>query len=179
MLLTTPNLLLRELRWNDIEDIHSLHLNPKVERFNTIGIPCDLAQTEEVLKPAIEDIGKSPRTTWGWTVRLRSDDQFIGEAGMSVMNNRYKKASIHYHITPELWGNGYATEVAKELVRFAFEDLKLHRVEAGAATENIGSHKVMEKAGMTREGLCRKILPIRGQWYDNYMYAILDTDFRP
>ena len=60
-----------------------------------------------------------------------------------------------------------------------FEDLKLHRVQAGAATENIGSHKVMEKAGMMREGLKRKVLPIRGDWYDNYMYAILEDDPRP
>ena len=54
----------------------------------------------------------------------------------------------------------------------------LHKVEAGVATENKKSVKVLEKTGMTREGLRRKILPIRGEWKDNYHYAIVEDDPR-
>ena len=176
MNLFTSNLLLKELSWNDLEDIHSLHCNPEVERFNTIGIPTDHDATREIIRPAIADQSNKLRSSYSWSIRLKSNDKFIGEAGMSVMHNRYQMATIHYHIIPELWGNGYATEVAKELIRFGFQDLKLHRIEAGAATENIGSHKVMEKAGMTQGGTRRKILPIRGEWYDNYTFAILESD---
>ncbi|MDR1201453.1 MAG: GNAT family N-acetyltransferase [Tannerellaceae bacterium] len=50
--------------------------------------------------------------------------------------------------------------------------------EAGVATENIRSIKVLEKSGMIREGLRRKILPIRGEWKDNYHYAIVENDPR-
>jgi [ribosomal protein S5]-alanine N-acetyltransferase len=57
------------------------------------------------------------------------------------------------------------------------QSLRLHRIEAGCAVENIPSIKVLEKAGMTREGLKRKKLPIRGEWKDNYFYAILEEDF--
>jgi len=58
------------------------------------------------------------------------------------------------------------------------ETLDLQKVEAGTATENARSIRVLEKAGMTREGLRRKILPIRGEWKDGYLYAIVRSDKR-
>jgi RimJ/RimL family protein N-acetyltransferase len=179
MKLQTDRLILQELTENDIAVIHEFHCDPRVERYNTIGIPENQEVTKGWLKPAMDDQENAIRSLYSWTVGLKSDNTFIGEAGMSVSNNRFQFAEIHYHVVPELWGKGYATEIAKELIRFAFEDLNLHRVQAGAATENIGSHKVLEKAGMIKEGIRRKILPIRGEWYDNYTYAILDTDPRP
>jgi len=56
-------------------------------------------------------------------------------------------------------------------------ELQLHRIEAGCSVDNIASSKVLEKVGMTREGMKRKKLPIRGEWKDNYFYAILEDDF--
>ena len=50
--------------------------------------------------------------------------------------------------------------------------------EAGTAVENIGSIRVLEKAGMTREGQKRKVLPLKKGWSDNYIYAILEDDKR-
>lgn len=179
MKLSTQRLILSPLSPGDIPEIHRFHSNPRVALYNTIGIPQHIKMTEALLNPVIAEQQKQQPDFYGWTIRLKPDNQFIGEAGMSVMNNRFQSAEIHYHIEPRLWGKGYATEVAKELIRFAFEELKLHRVQAGAATENIGSHKVMKKAGMTREGMKRKVLPIRGEWYDNYTYAIVENDPRP
>lgn len=45
------------------------------------------------------------------------------------------------------------------------------------ATENVASIRVLEKIGMQKEGLRRKILPIRGEWKDNFHYAVLEDDF--
>ena len=85
---------------------------------------------------------------------------------------------MHYSLLPDYWGQGYATEAVRGLIGYAFEELGLHRLEAGVATGNLASIRVLEKAGMTREGLKRKILPIRGTWVDNFHYAILDEDER-
>ncbi len=60
------------------------------------------------------------------------------------------------------WRKGYTTEALTKLLDFGFNELKLHRIEAGCAIENIASNKVLEKVGMTKEGIKRKILPIRG-----------------
>lgn len=96
---------------------------------------------------------------------------------MNIGVKKYQKAEIYYSLHPDYWGNGYATESVKTVLAFGFQQLQLHRIEAGVATANSASIKVLERAGMQREGLCRKILPIRGEWYDNYMYAILEEDY--
>lgn len=107
------------------------------------------------------------------------DKTFVDIAGMNVSNNRFRLGEIYFKIHPAQWGNGYATEVGKHLISFGFDILNLHKVEAGVQTENVKSIRVLEKLGMTREGLRRKILPIRGKWKDNYHYAIVEDDKRP
>lgn len=78
---------------------------------------------------------------------------------------------------PEYWRQGLTTEALTQILYFGFTGLELHRIEAGCAVENIASIKVLKKAGMIKDGSKRKVLPIRGNWVDNYIYAILETDF--
>jgi ribosomal-protein-alanine N-acetyltransferase len=82
---------------------------------------------------------------------------------------------IYYKIHPIHWGKVYATEVVKGLNNFGFNILNLHKVEAVVQTENVKSIQVLEKLEMAREGLRRNILPIRGEWKDNYHYAIVES----
>lgn len=178
MKLTTSRLYLEELTWDDIPKVHELHTIPELDEYNTLGIPENIERTEEVMKPAIEDQDNDPRSQFAWKICLKSNNEVIGLAGMFPSNDRFRLAEIYYKLHPDHWGKGYATEVAKELVRFGFEDLKVHKVEAGVQTENVRSVRVLEKIGMTNEGLRRKILPIRGEWKDNYHYAIVEDDPR-
>ena len=93
---------------------------------------------------------------------------------MVLSAEKYRQGEIYYKLLTAHWGYGYATETSKALINSGFKDFKLHIVGAGVATENLQSIKVLEKSGMTREGLRRKVLPIRGEWVDNYEYAILE-----
>ena len=176
MQLTTIRLTLQELTLDDLENLHRLNSCPEVDEFNTLGIPKNEEETLQHLQRFIQALKVVPRASYNWKIVDRKTGDFIGAAGMNVSNNRFKLGEIYYNILPEFWGNGYATEVGKGLVKFGFDELKLHKVEAGVQTENIRSIKVLEKLGMTREGLRRKILPIRGVWKDNYHYAIVEDD---
>ncbi len=69
---------------------------------------------------------------------------------------------------------GYTTEALDRILKFAFEELNLHRIEAGCAIENLASARVLEKAGFKLEGTKRKNLPIRGEWKDSFSFAILE-----
>lgn len=178
MEIVTERLLLREITWNDLEDIHRLHSEPKVDEFNTLGIPKDLNETRELMRPDIEIEKKDPQSRYTWRVILANTGDFIGLAGMTLSNDKFRLGEIYYKLLPEHWGKGYATEVTKSLIVAGFENFQLHKVEAGVATDNERSIRVLEKVGMIREGLRRKVLPIRGEWKDNYHYAIVEDDPR-
>ena len=172
----TTRLILKEISWDDLEKIHQLHSIPEVDEFNTLGIPRNLDETRNNIKADIEDQKASPRSRFCWKAFLKETGEFIGIAGMTLSNDRFKMGEFYYKLFPEFWGRGLATEMAKVLIKFGFEECKLHRIEAGVATENKASIRVLEKAGMTREGIRRKILPIRGEWKDNFHYAVLEDD---
>jgi len=172
----SDRLVLNEITWDDLERLHAFHSIPEVERFNTIGIPADLEVTRELMRHFIEDKPNRERKAISWTIRVKESNDFIGEAGMSLSADRFKLGEIFYNLHPSYWNLGYGTEVARRLIRFGFETMALHKVEAGVATENERSVRVLEKCDMTREGLRRKILPIRGEWVDNYHYGILESD---
>lgn len=178
MVVQTQRLILQEITWEDLEDIHWLHSFPEVDEFNTLGIPENLEATRKVIQSTINDQQAEKRKEIQWSIRLREEMTFIGLAGMRISEERFRMAEIFYKLAPPFWGQGYGTEVARALVDFGFDTLKLHRIEAGTATQNIKSIRVLEKVGMQKEGIRRKILPIRGLWYDNYQYAILDDDER-
>lgn len=178
MNLLTNRLILKEITWDDVELIHRLHSIKEVDEFNTIGVPRHTGDTLEVLLISIEDQQMSVRNHFGWTVWTQGEvgGEFVGEAGMHLSGDRFLSADLYYSFMPAYWNKGYATEVVKRMIAFGFNELKLHRIQAGVATENERSIRVLEKSGMTREGLRRKVLPIRGQWKDNYHYAILEDD---
>ena len=71
---------------------------------------------------------------------------------------------IGYGLSSKYTGKGYATKAVLLSLEIAFNALHFHRIIAGVEPENIGSIRVLEKAGFTREGYSRKILRIDEQW---------------
>ena len=178
MILQSERLTLKEVSWDDLENIHKLHSIPSVDEFNTLGIPENEDVTEKVVQDMIDEQNTSPQKSYTWNIILHKTNEFIGLAGMNLSRDKYRTGEIYYKLLPVHWGKGYATEVSKRLIKYGFEDFNLHRIEAGVALENKNSIKVLKKSGMTYEGLRRKILPIRGKWIDNYEYAIVEDDSR-
>ncbi len=178
MELESKRLNFKEVTWDDLENIHMLYSLPETDEYNTLGISKDREHTKEIMRPMIEVQKEELRKSYNWKILKKDSDEFIGMAGINLSANRFKLGEIYYELLPAEWGKGYATEIAKTLIKVGFDNFHLHKVEAGVATENIRSIRVLEKSGMIREGLRRKILPIRGEWKDNFHYAIVEDDPR-
>ena len=176
MELKTERLQLKELELTDLDNIHELHSLPEVDRFNTLGIPDSIETTKQLVSEWLTSRHQSPRKKYVLWMENEAHE-FIGLVGITIGKPAYRNAEIWYKIHPKHWNQGYATEVVTEVLAFCFSTLNLHRVEAGCAVENLASIRVLEKVGMTKEGYRRKILPIRGEWVDNFEFAILETDF--
>ena len=83
-----------------------------------------------------------------------------------------------YILSRDAWGHGYGTEAARRLVRFGFEIMKAHKIIATSAPENHASVRVLEKAGMTREGYLKEDVLVDGRWRDSILMAVLDHEWR-
>ncbi|AIQ47711.1 alanine acetyltransferase [Paenibacillus sp. FSL R7-0273] len=93
-----------------------------------------------------------------------------------VVRGDIQSAFIGYFLDQEQNGKGFATESVKLIVNYAFNTLHLHRIEAGVKPHNIGSMRVLEKAGFHKEGISVKNVKINGIWEDHQMLAIINPN---
>jgi ribosomal-protein-alanine N-acetyltransferase len=176
MELHTNRLLLRELSSADLEVVHRLHSLPEVDKYNTLGIPANLATTKHLLTEWLAHPHATPRLSYILAVEQAGSHKFVGLVALNLGKANFRIAEVWYKFLPTYWGQGLATEAVTVLLEFGFNYLQLHRIEAGCAVENTGSIRVLEKVGMTCEGRKRQVLPIRDTWVDNYFFAILESD---
>ena len=87
------------------------------------------------------------------------------------------KGELGYWIGSTYWGYGFATEAVKRMVEFGFKDLELHKIGASVLCRNYNSQKVLEKAGLVKEGMLREDRRLLGKFEDIYVYGILKTEY--
>ena len=103
-------------------------------------------------------------------------ERIIGLAGLNdLVRGAFQSCFLSYKLDMDLCGRGYMTEAVEELVRIAFGELGLHRIEANIMPRNKASLRVAEKAGFYNEGLALKYLRIHGVWED-HIHMVLRSD---
>jgi RimJ/RimL family protein N-acetyltransferase len=120
----------------------------------------------------------APRLTFQFAVVLPEGGPLIGNCGMRVRDPALRAGDIGYEFDPRYWGRGYATEVARAMLAFGFDELGMHRIGANCVAENVASAHVLEKIGMRREGHLREHEWYKGRWWDTLVYAIIDDEWR-
>lgn len=173
----TDRLNLREVCLSDTHFIHELHSLPATDEFNTLGIPENDLVTHKLVGNWVKDQTEPLRGIYVLAIEIKKTKQFIGLIALVLGKLNFRNAEVWYKIHGDHWNKGYSTEALNEILRFGFKELNLHRIEAGCAIDNIASIRVLEKTGFIREGTKRKNLPIRGNWYDSFSYAILAEEY--
>ncbi|ASS74320.1 RimJ/RimL family protein N-acetyltransferase [Tumebacillus algifaecis] len=108
---------------------------------------------------------------------LKESGELIGTVSlMQVMRGPHQKCLIGYFLDQSQNGKGYMSEAVRLAVDYAFQTLRLHRIEAGVMPHNIGSIRVLEKAGFHTEGIAKKNVKINGKWEDHQLMAILNPN---
>lgn len=175
--LESDRLVLCPITMLDLEKIHALHSLPETDQYNTLGIPESLEETKAIIQEWVDKNSNGLYRNFVFKIESKENKGFIGLIAINLGSEKYKIAEVWYKLLPNFWKNGYATEALNRVLEFGFKSLGLHRIEAGCAVENIGSIRVLEKVGMTREGRKRKVLPLKSGWTDNFSFAILEADF--
>jgi ribosomal-protein-alanine N-acetyltransferase len=108
---------------------------------------------------------------------ILDDDAIAGMVAVTgVARGAFESAMISYFVDAARSGRGLASAAVAAAMRFAFDDLGLHRLEAGTATANIASQRVLEHNGFTKVGLMRKHLRLQAAWVDHLLWERLADD---
>jgi len=162
--LETPRLILRTPTIDDLDAFYSWGSNPENVRYMQWG-PNDEDATRAFLAQV--------KSGQDFAIVLKETSEIIGGCGV------YTDGSIGWILHKDHHKKGYGTEVAAELLRYGFEDVKYRRIYAKCAADNYGSCRVMERNGMRREALHRKAFWARvdKEWIDEAVYAILAEEY--
>lgn len=107
-------------------------------------------------------------------VILDDSGALIGRINLSdIVRGPFQSCSMGYWVRASHNGRGFATKAVREIVRVAFEELGLHRVQAATLLHNVGSQRVLDRNGFVRFGSAPEYLHIAGRWQDHAMYQVV------
>jgi RimJ/RimL family protein N-acetyltransferase len=170
--LQTARLQLRPYRDADISE-----LLPLIGRREVAATTLRIAHpyTEQDAR-AFLNLTHDPDKIW-LAIALRSDGRQIGGIGLRL-EPQHQHAELGYWLGVPYWGQGYATEAAREMLRYGFEDLGMHRIFASHFKHNLASGRILKKLGMHYEGCQREHLRKWDQFVDSELYGLLRGEWQ-
>jgi len=164
--------LLRKPRLADVDDIYREYAtDPEVTRYLTWRPHSSTGETRMFLAACRREWQEG--TAVNWTLRLRGDTRVVGMLGCRLDGH---KAELGYVLARRLWGRGLMPEAVGAVVAWLWTLPEIRRIGAVCDVENLASARVMEKAGMQREGVLRRWLmrsSLPGEPRDCFVYSLV------
>ncbi|MEG1768408.1 MAG: GNAT family protein [Comamonas sp.] len=175
--LQTERLQLRAFRAADFPAYAAYHGRADVYRFLYMPAP-----TGQALQDQFAGVLDQPFAQDGDTLRLavtrRTDGALFGEVLLKIASRDALQAEVGYIFHPDFAGHGYATEAVAAMLGLGFETLDCHRIFARLDALNAGSVGVVERLGLRREAHLIQNDRFEGFWGDEYIYAMLASEWQ-
>lgn len=169
----TQRLRLRMIEEKDLDTLYALRSNPELMQY----IPRTLAQSKneaaEFLTKMLEGIQNN--TSYNWAVTLQGDDSAIGIMGYYRLYPENFRAELGYMLLPEYHSQGIMQEALLGMVKYGFEQMNLHTIEAVIDPRNIASRKVLEKTGFIKEAHFKENIFFDGKFLDSVHYTLFSN----
>ena len=176
-MIETTRLILRPMRMFDAFDMYEYARKAQTTEFLTWSPHPDIDYTKNYLAYVLDKYRAGE--FYDWAVTLKAEDgKMIGTCGFSRIDFSNNVGEIGYVISPDYQSHGYGTEAAQAVICFGFEKLDFHRIEARFIEGNDKSLAVMQKCGMTFEGIAKESMIIKGAYRNIGTCAILHSEYR-
>ena len=172
--LFTERLHLRKMTVSDSPALFNIWSDPDVTKFMNISPFTNESQAKEMIQ-ILDKLSQTNKAIRYSMIDLKSKE-IVGSCGFNSIDFENARAEIGYDIAKICWGMGYAPEGIRALIKYAFEDLQLNRIEAKVEPANLNSIKVLQKLNFTFEGTLRQYEKSKGNFIDINMYSLLKTD---
>jgi RimJ/RimL family protein N-acetyltransferase len=175
--LTTPRLRLRSFQPDDLPALLAYRNDPAANRYQA----WDETSEEEARLLIAEMRDLPPGTPGRWlqiAIAQRESNQLIGDFGLCVLGHEPRQAEVGVTLARAAWGQGFASEAYRHLLDYLFDTLALHRIFSICDCENTRSVALLERVGLRREGHFVQSRQRKGSWRDEYLYALLHSDWQ-
>jgi ribosomal-protein-alanine N-acetyltransferase len=169
--LQTTRLRLRQLTLADQDDVYSYGSDPDVTEFMIWPRHTSISDTVAFLASIPKNLAS--QTSLGFGIELKATGKIIGSVGIHNISMKNHKAEIGYVLARPYWGKGLMSEAVREVIRFAFDEMGMHRIEAKGDVDNERTFRVMERCDMTHEATFRDYELRRGKFVSVKMYGIV------
>jgi [ribosomal protein S5]-alanine N-acetyltransferase len=174
-ILSSRRLILRQLEHSDADAMMQLFSSPEVLRF--LGLePTDSREKAIGLIDWLNS-GFDNKESIQWAITLREDGRWIGTCGNINWDKESRNIEIGYNVLPKYWGQGYGTEATHAMIRWSFEKLNLHRIQADCTDGNIASERVMLNCGFKLEGIWRESCWEHGRFVNIKQFGLLRREY--
>jgi len=173
----TRRIALRPALPADATQLKQWRSEPSVRRHQPLGAASLVQLRSELANQKVSELYRGRGEKFQWIICC--DERPVGWITLVVTNWDHGLAEIGYALTTEHQGRGLMPVALQQLLAGVLLDTNLHRIEARCAVDNIASQKVLEGLGFEREGLLRDYFVLGGRRVDNYLFAILRSDFLP
>lgn len=176
--IVTERLVLRPFTRGDVDAVHAYRCREDVARYLFDG-PMTRETCAEAIQLRVRQVSFAEEGDRIVLAAERQDSgELIGEISLIWRSVVSRQGEIGYIFHPDYQHLGYASEAVRALLTLGFRDLDLHRIYARCDTRNAPSYRLMERIGMRREAHFHEHLLVRGNWDDEYIYAILRSEWR-
>ncbi len=172
--LAGERLTLRELRPSDAESLFAELNTPEVRRFMWAPPP-NAGAFAQFIDWAHAERATGKYICYGIVPRDEADAAGVFE--LRQLQPGFLRGELGFVMASRLWGQGVFGEGARLLLDFAFGHVKVHRIEARAAVDNARGNAALQKLGAQREGRLRDAFWREERYVDQFLWAILDTDW--
>jgi len=176
MELITPRLQLRDFGEVDIQALLDMDAKPEMHKYERDHPSVE--DTRNKLESYLKDQLETPRKSFILGVTIPPKDEIRGIVKLSRQWEAIREWEAGWGVHPDEWGKGYATEAAWYLMNWGFRELNIHRIVAYCHADNAASIRVMKKLGMHQDGRLRETRWLNGEWWDEYVYAVLEREWR-
>ena len=181
MKITTPRLVIREFQEKDIKPLVANISNLKVSRYLSL-IPYPYTKKDAIwwIEHNQEEARKKPRNNYDFAIELKSSHELVGGISICKVDRFTGKTTMGYWLGQDYWRQGIMYEAAQAMIEFAFDRLKLFRIDIEASTKNIPSNGLIKKLGFKYEGTSKKSHRSKatGQRHDANFYGLLASEYR-
>lgn len=152
--LESERLILRKFTLDDAEEMYNNWASdPDVTKYVSFAPHKNLEETKKIISMWISEYADD---NFNWIVELKENHEAIGSISVIKKSKIHNNCEIGYVYGSKFWGNGYATETLRKVPEYLLFDCDFHLVEAKHYESNPASGKVMEKAGMKKDGVLRE-----------------------